>query len=269
MVTQAAHGQYSSAGIDLREHRSAQHSYAIDEPPTSQATHQQLRQFSPSSQDIQAIKKGRLTEREYDDRGGRYYRETPVETGHGTDGVGQRGTSFIDRERSTESGSRETAHELITRVGINLGFVLALAVGGVLIYKQMQQKKSLTKGDHGQELRVCQTLALTTGASIYVVEGFGNKYLVAIDGGGIKSVEVLTTSFKQTLDESESYDDLEMEQAIASFSRGKRAREESPRSRRSRLREQQEQQRREREEPTSELDAKLINLLLQRTKQAA
>ncbi|MEO1526928.1 MAG: hypothetical protein AAFX06_15935 [Planctomycetota bacterium] len=266
--SRTAFGQYSSAGIDLREHRSTQHTYAVGNDEATPVSHEGLRQFTPNGHEIQAIKKGRLNHR---DSGGfteqQYYRNTYGPETQGLSPNDPRQASFIERERS-ESAARETAQELIMRIGINLGFVLALGIGGVLIYKQVQRGKPAAIGDL-QELKVCQTLRLTTGASIYVVEGFGKKFLVAIDANGIKSVEVLNASFHQTMEQAEPYEDLELEDAVASFARGQREREVSPRGKRARRREQQEQARREREEPTSELDAKLINLLLQRTKQAA
>ncbi len=70
-------------------------------------------------------------------------------------------------------------------------FVLAIALGFVLLAKQWQRSKltqHVKPSAAVDMLKVSQVLPLTNGASLHLVEGFGNQCLVAIDSTGIKSV---------------------------------------------------------------------------------
>ncbi len=128
-------------------------------------------------------------------------------TGGQTRAGTSRPASFIDREKASGPTNRESAQALITKISINLGFVLALAVGFVLFARQWQKSKTTPQPSSdpaGDTLCIRQSLTLAAGASLHVVEGFQHKFLVAIDAAGIKSVKVLNPSFAETLEESET-----------------------------------------------------------------
>ena len=157
--------------------------------------------------------------------------------------------SFIEKEATNPESQRENTAALIRKISINLMFVLAIAFGFLLLVKHWQKGKFSRKpkaDSHNQSLNVSQVLPLTNGASLHVVQGNSNRFLVAIDSSGIKSVKVLTSSFDDTMQQVEN----------------RQHRRESA-SRR------QTYERIEPSDVSSEIDEKLIKMLLQNAPAAA
>jgi flagellar biogenesis protein FliO len=185
----------------------------------------------------------------------------PVELAVATD-ESAAGTSFIDRESaesvSPDAGEANGTAVLVKRISINLMFVLAIAFGVLLLIRQWQKGRSVrpSKDQRAQDaLNVCQIIPLANGASLHVVQGTENKFVVAIDGGGIKSVNVLSASFEDTMTQVETREQRrqsrqskpQLAQHTASPSLGA-----------------VEQNEFDPNEDTTEIDEKLIKLLLQR-----
>ncbi len=168
--------------------------------------------------------------------------------------------SFIERESAaTPAGDKIDASEMISRIGVNLMFVLALAVGGILLFKQLQKGKTAAAAETPaglNGLKIDQVLQVSRGVSLYLVDSAASKVLVAVDGGGIKSVNVLPPRFADTLDQPETLaagGEAEPEPEPAA------AAKETRRAGRRRLD----------ETSSSEIDQNLIKLLLSQSKQAA
>lgn len=117
--------------------------------------------------------------------------------------------SFIDRENaSTKEEAKAETSQLITRIGINLAFVLALGVGAILMFRQFQKGKSGARNQTPADLaglKIDQVLQVTRGVSLYLVDSMASKILVAVDAGGIKSVNVLPSRFEDELEEPEAF----------------------------------------------------------------
>ena len=118
--------------------------------------------------------------------------------------------------------------------------------------------------DELRELAVEQVLNLNRGASLYVVDGFSSKVLVAVDAGGIKSVDILHRSFEETLEQAPALE-------LHAEERNRLPREPKPQmaSRRQRRERAQKAERIDQEESTPELDEKLIKMLLSNSRKAA
>lgn len=165
--------------------------------------------------------------------------------------------SFIERENTEPVQAKANATDMITRIGVNLVFVLALAVGGILLVKQIQ--KGRVGGVSGPPadlagLKIDQVLQVTRGVSLYLVDSTASKILVAVDGGGIKSVNVLPGRFEDELDEPEAFSrnresvtDRNADDAVGRQSSRRRVNKAS----------------------TSDIDDNLIKLLLSKSKEAA
>jgi hypothetical protein len=147
-----------------------------------------------------------------------------------------------------------------------LVFVLAIAFAGILLFRQVQRGKGREKTrvpDALKELAVEQVLNLNRGASLYVVDGFSSKVLVAVDSGGIKSVDILHRSFEDALEQAPAFSSPAEEQNKLP---PEATRQTTRRERRARA---QQVERINQEEPTPELDEKLIKMLLSNSRKAA
>ena len=122
--------------------------------------------------------------------------------------------SFIEREKANPSSSKQNLGQLISKIGMNLAFVLALAIGFVLLAKQWMKPKSTSSVDvtGSDSLRVKETLVLDAKTTLRLVQWRTNRILVACDANGIRSVNVLNPMFDQTLDELSK--DLEEEELV-------------------------------------------------------
>lgn len=166
--------------------------------------------------------------------------------------------SFIQRE-SGGGGEQPKADAtaMITKIGINLLFVLALAVGGILCVKQIQKGKGLGKAAPRadlQGLKIDQVLQVTRGVSLYLVDSMASKILVAVDGGGIKSVNVLPSRFEDELEDPEAFS--RQRESVATRSGGSESTRGGSR-------------RGINKTSTSDIDENLIKLLLTKSKEAA
>ena len=84
----------------------------------------------------------------------------------------------------------------------------AMAFAAILFVRQIQKgkanaKQELPAGLSG--LKIDQTLQVTRGVSLYLVDSMASKILVAVDSGGIKSVNVLPSRFEDELEEPEAF----------------------------------------------------------------
>jgi hypothetical protein len=171
-----------------------------------------------------------------------------------------RPASFIEREKASDPATRGSAQALITKISINLCFVLALAVGFVLFARQWQKSKTTLQpkaAAAGDSLCLRQSLTLTAGASLHIVEGFEHKFLVAMDASGIKSVKVLNPSFAEAFDQSETMPEASEAPAtlpIAPEPRAAEAHDPDPIGN---------------DQSSAEIDEKLIKLLLRSSHRAA
>jgi flagellar biogenesis protein FliO len=173
--------------------------------------------------------------------------------------------SFIDRENADAPEKSANASDMVTRIGVNLVFVLALAVGGILLVKHFQKGKLVAGGATPEGLaglKIDQVLQVTRGVSLYLVDGMSSKVLVAVDSGGIKSVNVLPGRFEDALDEPEAFSQSRESQSVES----RPAVSPSVSQRRSQRR---SSRRSINETSTSEIDENLIKLLLNKAKEAA
>lgn len=166
--------------------------------------------------------------------------------------------SFIDREATAAPAEDKiNPADMISRIGVNLMFVLALAVGGILLFKQIQKGKlggapETPASFHG--LKIDQVLQVSRGVSLYLIDSAASKVLVAVDGGGIKSVNVLPPRFDEGLDSPETF-----AAAIQAQPSEPTPQKEATRASRRRVD----------ETSSSEIDQNLIKLLLSKSKQAA
>ena len=182
--------------------------------------------------------------------------------------------SFIERERQQADAPTATANtsDLVTRLGVNLVFVLVCAAGVLLLIKQWQKGQS-SKPSHPphdpiapHDLRVLQVLRLDNGASLQVVDISGSPFLVAIDSTGIKSVKPLVLDFDDAMlrtDQRHSNDRVRPSDRVHS-----RERARSSDTQRKRIREQQDEPV-VHDDASAAIDQKLIKLLLENAKQAA
>ncbi|MEO1615034.1 MAG: hypothetical protein AAFV88_04240 [Planctomycetota bacterium] len=116
--------------------------------------------------------------------------------------------SFIEREQAAEEPETASATEMISRMGINLVFVLAIAVGAILLIRNFQKGKlGTTPTDNAglTGLKIDQVLQVARGVSLYLIDGPSSKVLVAIDSSGIKSVHVMPGDFADGLEDPEAF----------------------------------------------------------------
>lgn len=118
--------------------------------------------------------------------------------------------SFIDREKEAgvESKSAANASDAIKKIAVNLCFVLAIAVAGLLLYRVMQKGKlgGVDGKTRGQgKLKIHQVLEVSRGVNLFLVDGMNSRVLVAVDPTGIKSVNVLPGRFEEALDDPKTY----------------------------------------------------------------
>ena len=120
-------------------------------------------------------------------------------------GAEAKNESFLDREKATGNGDADKNFQLISRLGLNLAIVLGLALAAILAIKLfMKSGGSRTSRDAAfNGLKIDQVLQVAKGASLYLVDGAENKMLVAVDSGGIKSVNVLPNHDNESLEEDE------------------------------------------------------------------
>ncbi|MCC9602939.1 hypothetical protein LOC67_20510 [Stieleria sp. JC731] len=129
--------------------------------------------------------------------------------------------SFIEREKQAAGSSTANANatEMIKKIAINLCFVLALAIAGILVYRLIQKGKFANPVDQLRsqgKLKIHQVLEVSRGVNLYLVDGMNSRVLVAVDPSGIKSVNVLPGSFEDAMDETDAYDVAnEIEEPIA------------------------------------------------------
>jgi flagellar biogenesis protein FliO len=178
---------------------------------------------------------------------------------------------------------------MITRIGVNLMFVLALAVGGILTFKFMQKGKWSAKSEPPSDLaglKIDQVLSVTRGVSLYLVDGLSAKILVAVDAGGIKSVNLMPAHFEDALDDPEAFSRARPEASERvneraservnerAVGRASQQADRQPDSRGSQRRgerggEPSGSKRRLDQSSSSEIDENLIKLLLSKSKEAA
>lgn len=111
--------------------------------------------------------------------------------------------SFIEREQAEKKPKSENLGQMISKVGMNLAFVLAVAVGFILIAKNwIRPRLSSSKGGGEMaSLQVKEVLSLDSKSTLRLVHWQNSRILVATDAQGIKSVNVLNPTFDQTMDE--------------------------------------------------------------------
>ena len=153
--------------------------------------------------------------------------------------------SFLDRERKTQQSNpktTESALDLVTRISLNLVIVLSIALVVIVVLKQRHNGPGNARADSQLGFHVTETLPLKNGASLQIVEYEGNRFLVALDGNGIRSVNAIQQSFNEAMEEtrySEPNQDLAATQSRNPI------------------------------EDTADIDAKLVKLLIKNAKKAA
>ena len=174
--------------------------------------------------------------------------------------------SFIDKESaaSTSADAREVngTAVLVKRISINLMFVLAIAFGVLLLIRQWQKGRAVKPSRAQQDqdkLNVIQVIPLANGASLHIVQGNASKFIVAIDGGGIKSVNVLSASFEDTMTQVETREQRRQSRQSQANPRPQLAQHTAAPAPR-----QVKHNEIDPNEDTTEIDEKLIKLLLQR-----
>ena len=117
--------------------------------------------------------------------------------------------SFIEREKQAEPQQQDSTRDMITRLGVNLAFVLAIAIGFIFLVRHWQNTKGGPSHSSPENaIRTRHVLRLTNSVSLYVVDVSGSHFLVAIDTGGIKSVKPLVGDFAETYGRSSQSLDL-------------------------------------------------------------
>ncbi|MEM6468473.1 MAG: hypothetical protein AAF802_02805 [Planctomycetota bacterium] len=168
--------------------------------------------------------------------------------------------SFIEREKETPVEKSTSATELISKLGMNLVFVLAIAIAAILAIRSFQKGKLNAKAeapDGIAGLKIDQVLQVARGVSLYLIDGPQSKVLVALDASGIKSVHLMPGDFADGLDDPEAF--VGQIDPIT-----KPSRETTSESRSRRNKRQQVDTK-----STSEIDENLIRLLLNQSKKAA
>ena len=112
--------------------------------------------------------------------------------------------------------------DLITKLSLNLIFVLSFAVGVILLAKKWVKKDANheTERVKSDSLNVIQTLRVDQKISLRLVQWRTNRFLIACDQNGIQSVNALNASFDQTLaelDKEEQSDEELLKKLISSL----------------------------------------------------
>lgn len=120
--------------------------------------------------------------------------------------------NFIERENnaapsreSQPTPKKENLGQLISKLGMNLAFVLFLAIGGILVVKQwikpQSVRRSIVKDSDSDPLsmQIVETLRIDAKTTLHLVECGTSSVLVATDAGGLKSVNLLSPSFDRAL----------------------------------------------------------------------
>ncbi|WP_149499306.1 hypothetical protein [Roseiconus lacunae] len=181
--------------------------------------------------------------------------------------------SFIDRENAESEPSKSNAKvsDMVTKIAINLCFVLALAVAGLLAYRMIQNGKysaSRVRPSEQSKLKIHQVLEVSRGVNLYLVDGMSSRVLVAVDPTGIKSVNVLPGRFEDALDDADV--DLHTFAAEQSVAEALAEPDEPPTIKLSRAeRRKQKQTSTVDQTSTKEIDENLIRMLLAKGNKAA
>lgn len=181
--------------------------------------------------------------------------------------------SFIDRENAESESSKSNAKvsDMVTKIAINLGFVLALAFAGLLAYRMIQKGKysaSRVRPSEQSKLKIHQVLEVSRGVNLYLVDGMSSRVLVAVDPTGIKSVNVLPGRFEDALDDADV--DLHTFAAEQSVAEALAEPDEPPTIKLSRAeRRKQKQTSTVDQTSTKEIDENLIRMLLAKGNKAA
>ena len=134
-------------------------------------------------------------------------------------------------------------------------FLIALAGGYVLIRSRaVASGLDLSELEQNGKLNLLQVLPLAGGTSLVVVEGYEKRFLVALDGAGIKSVEAIGAAGDDPMILKMKRDD---------------GRDRSKGSRRGRSKRRDSRSDMEEIEATPEMDQHLIKMLLQKENKAA
>ncbi|MFK7738230.1 MAG: hypothetical protein AB8B50_19550 [Pirellulaceae bacterium] len=118
--------------------------------------------------------------------------------------------SFLDREKKSNSSDRSSSastQETIVKIVVNLAFVLAMGIGFIVLvrmWNMARKTSSLGSDREKKQLKVREVLSLGGGVCLHVVDGPRNQFLVAIDSTGIKSVNVMSASFEDSMEMLES-----------------------------------------------------------------
>lgn len=125
--------------------------------------------------------------------------------------------NFIERDNIEAAQPQDDASadpqqnlgQLISKLGMNLAFVLFLAIGGILAAKQWMKppQKGQSKNrflnseesSHSDSMQVLETLRIDGKTTLHLIECGTSKVLVATDAVGLKSINLLTPSFESTL----------------------------------------------------------------------
>ena len=117
--------------------------------------------------------------------------------------------NFIEREQAKKTvGSNsekpakgESFGQIISKLGMNLAVVLALCTGLLMMAKLWMRPKSGTTSQvpSGDSLSVKEELRLGPKMTLYLIQWRQQQILVAGDAEGIKSVNVLSPTFDETL----------------------------------------------------------------------
>ncbi len=203
--------------------------------------------------------------------------------------------SFIERERQAESETTASSSQsqMLLKLIINTAFVLAMAVGFLLVYRVwvMAKKTQTAKGETLKTgLHVRETLSLKNNVTLHVVETAKCQFLVTVDSSGVKSVNSMSTPFEsalhqQSLEEMGLQDTISGPNRIAAATQQERTNREAGdvdtvqrdgniisgrlRSRKARGTRQEQHEGQIVDEETAEMDEKLISMLLQRSREAA
>ena len=156
---------------------------------------------------------GQNTSRQYAARQNLTSEEAPTSGENASPNKGA--LNFLERESLTrqttaddkDNNSYHDVGQLVSRIGMNLAFVLFMGIGGVLLAKQWfdpKGKKKARKKAGGAELRededsmeVQEVLRLDAKSTLQLIRCGSTQLLVATDSMGIKSVNVLNATTEE------------------------------------------------------------------------
>lgn len=125
--------------------------------------------------------------------------------------------NFIERDNITAEQPpadetkkpQQNLGQLISKLGMNLAFVLFLAIGGILAAKQWMKPQlkgrsrnrflAADESAHSDSMQVLETLRIDSKTTLHLVECGNSKVLVATDAVGLKSVSLLAPSFDSAM----------------------------------------------------------------------